>query len=87
MIEALACGTPVVAWRCGSVPEIIEDGKTGFIVESIEEAVSALDKVESLDRNVCRKRFEERFTAKRMAEEYIRVYQKLTSKEALLKAI
>ncbi len=87
MIEALACGTPVVAWRCGSVPEIIEDGKTGFIVESIEQAVIALDKVKNLDRKSCRESFEKRFTAKRMAEEYVRVYQKLTSREALLKAV
>ena len=87
MIEALACGTPVVAWRCGSVPEIIEDGKTGFIVESIEQAVIALDKVKNLDRKSCRESFEKRFTAKRMAEEYVRVYQKITSKEVLLKAV
>jgi len=87
MIEALACGTPVVAWKCGSVPEIIEDGKTGFIVESIDSAVKALDKVKDIDRRSCRESFERRFTAKRMAEDYVRVYQKITSREALLKAV
>jgi len=87
MIEALACGTPVVAWRCGSVPEIIEDGKTGFIVDSIDSAVEALYKVKTLDRKACRKSFEKRFTAKRMAEEYIHVYRSIISKEILLKAV
>ena len=87
MIEALACGTPVVAWRCGSVPEIIEDGKTGFIIDSIDSAVEALYKVKTLDRKACRKCFEKRFTAKRMAEEYIHVYRNIISKEILLKAV
>lgn len=87
MIESLACGTPVVAWRCGSVPEIIEDGKTGFIVKSIEEAVFVLDKVSTLNRENCRKSFEKRFTAKRMAEDYIRIYQNIISKKILLKAV
>lgn len=77
MIEALACGTPVVAWECGSVPEIIEDGVTGFIVNSIDSAVSALEKVKDLDRKACRKSFERRFTAKRMAQEYLQVYQNI----------
>ncbi|MGB9668271.1 MAG: glycosyltransferase, partial [Thermosulfidibacteraceae bacterium] len=77
MIEALACGTPVVAWNLGSVPEIIENGKTGFIVESIEDAVKALDKIKDLDRSYCRKSFERKFTARRMAEDYIRVYNEL----------
>ena len=87
MVEALACGTPVVAWNCGSVPEIIENGKTGFIVESIESAVKALDKVKDLNREDCRKSFEKRFTAKRMAQDYVHVYQTITPKEILLKAV
>ena len=86
MIESMACGTPVVAWNCGSVPEIIEHGKTGFIVESIEEALEALDKVKDLDRAYCRKVFERRFTARRMAEEYLKLYQELSKETFLLKA-
>ncbi len=52
MIEALACGTPVIAWRCGSVPEVLEDGRTGFIVDSMDQAVIAVEKVQSLDRRL-----------------------------------
>ncbi len=77
MIEALACGTPVIAFRCGSVPEIIEDGMTGFIVESVEEAVKAVDKIPHLDRRECREVFERRFTASRMAENYVAVFEQL----------
>jgi len=87
MIESLACGTPVVAWNCGSVPEIIKDGKTGFIVDSIDSAIYALDKVANLNRYDCRREFEERFTARRMAEEYLHIYQKIAKKEILLKAV
>ena len=67
MIEAMACGTPVLAFRCGSVPEIIDPGVTGAIVESMEEAVQVLPRVLSLDRRRVRRRFEQRFTAGRMA--------------------
>jgi glycosyltransferase involved in cell wall biosynthesis len=77
MIEALACGTPVIAWRNGSVPEVIEDGRTGFIVASEEEAVQAVGWVSSLSRLVCRKVFEERFDAARMARDYLKVYRRL----------
>jgi glycosyltransferase involved in cell wall biosynthesis len=77
MIEAMACGTPVIAWRRGSVPEIIEHGVTGFIVDSEAEAVRAIRQLDQLDRSVIRKRFNERFTAKRMAEDYCRLYGKL----------
>ena len=77
MIEALACGTPVIAWRNGSVPEILENGKTGFVVETIAEAVEAARKIESLDRRVCRRAFEERFDSVRMARNYVRVYERL----------
>ncbi len=86
MIESLACGTPVVAWNCGSVPEIIKDGETGFIVDNIDSAVHALDKVANLNRHNCRKEFEKRFTARRMAEEYIHIYQRVMEKEILPKA-
>ena len=70
MIEAMACGTPVIAYRSGSVPEVVEDGLTGFIVESEEEAVAAVSKVALLDRKMIRQRFEERFSSRRMASEY-----------------
>lgn len=74
MIESLACGTPVVAFPCGSVPEIIRHGETGFIVRSVEEAVSALLHVADLDRARCRADFEERFSAGRMARDYVATY-------------
>ena len=77
MIEAMACGTPVIAWRCGSVCEIIEDGKTGFIVESEEEAVRAVRKLDQLDRRTVRSVFQERFTAHVMARNYLRLYWRL----------
>ncbi len=77
MIEALACGTPVVAWRNGSVPEVLEDGVTGFIVDTIEDAVDAVLRVPRLSRRACRRAFEQRFDAARMAREYVRVYERL----------
>jgi glycosyltransferase involved in cell wall biosynthesis len=77
MIEALACGTPVVAFRNGSVPEIIEDGVTGFVVPDIEEAVEAVRRVGWLDRAACRRAFEQRFDAARMARDYLDVYRRL----------
>jgi glycosyltransferase involved in cell wall biosynthesis len=77
MIESLACGTPVIAWRNGSVPEIIQDGVTGFVVDSVEEAVDAVGRVAWLDRPVCRKTFEERFDASRMARDYVNAYRRL----------
>jgi glycosyltransferase involved in cell wall biosynthesis len=77
MIESLACGTPVIAWRNGSVPEIIEDGVTGFIVASLEEAVTALARVGTLSRLQCRASFEERFSAARMTRDYLRLYRRL----------
>jgi glycosyltransferase involved in cell wall biosynthesis len=77
MIEAMACGTPVLAFRCGSVPEIVEDGITGAIVETMEEAIAALPHVIALDRVKVRQRFEQRFSATRMAEDYVDVYRTL----------
>jgi glycosyltransferase involved in cell wall biosynthesis len=77
MIEAMACGTPVIAYRCGSVPEIIDDGVTGFIVDDLAAAVEAVPKVRDLDRSLCRRRFEERFSATRMAQDYLTIYQRL----------
>jgi glycosyltransferase involved in cell wall biosynthesis len=77
MIEALACGTPVIAWRNGSVPEVIDDRVTGFIVDSEAEAVRAVGRVPQLSRNACRAAFEERFDAARMARNYLEVYRRL----------
>jgi len=74
MIEAMACGTPTIAFRCGSIPELIDHGVTGFIVESEEEAVNALKRVAHLSRARCRATFERRFTACRMAKDYLNIY-------------
>ena len=79
MIEAMACGTPVIAYRSGSVPEVVENGVTGFIVESEEEAAAAVSKIGLLDRKVIRQRFEDRFSSRRMASEYESQFQKLIS--------
>src|SRR5580704_11760623 len=77
MIEAMACGTPVLAFRCGSTPEVIEDGITGNVVGSEEEAIAALPKILSYDRRAVRQRFEERFTTTRMAKDYVSTYSQL----------
>ena len=77
MIEALACGTPVIAWRNGSVPEIIEEGNTGFIVDNIDDAVRAVGNAAQLSRAGCRASFEDRFDAASMASNYERVYHRL----------
>lgn len=77
MIEAMACGTPVLAFSGGSVPEVIDDGVTGAIVGSIEEAVAELPRVLALDRARVRARFEERFSAERMARDYVEIYRRL----------
>ena len=80
MIEAMACGTPVIAYSAGSVPEIVEDGVTGFIVENeIEAADAILERLPALSRPQIRTRFEERFTARRMATDYLDVYQSLVA--------
>jgi glycosyltransferase involved in cell wall biosynthesis len=77
MIEALACGTPVIAWRSGSVPEIINHGKSGFVVTSIEEAVSAVENIGCISRASCRECFERRFPVSLMTRNYLTVYEKL----------
>ena len=86
MIEAMACGTPVLAFRCGSVPEIVEDGLTGAIVRTVEEAIAALPRVIGLDRKKVRRRFEERFTAARMANDYASLYRSLLKPSRSLRA-
>ena len=77
MIEAMACGTPVLAFRNGSVAEVIDDGVTGHIVETVAEAILKIGSLTSLDRARVRRRFEERFASARMAHDYVRVYQRL----------
>jgi glycosyltransferase involved in cell wall biosynthesis len=77
MVEAMACGTPVLAFGCGSVPEVIDEGVTGMIVDSEDQAVRALPEVMSLDRPTVRRRFDERFTAARMAKDYVKIYRAL----------
>jgi len=76
MIEAMACGTPVVAFRRGSVPEIMKDGVTGFTVDDVDTAVKAVERIPSLSRKVCRQYFDEHFTASRMALDYLAVYRR-----------
>ena len=77
MIEALACGTPVIAWGGGSVPEILDHGETGFICDAIDEAVRAVHRIQEIDRAHCRRVFEDRFSARRMAADYVHIYERL----------
>jgi glycosyltransferase involved in cell wall biosynthesis len=77
MIEAMACGTPVIAFNSGSVPEVIDDGVSGFIVDGIDGAVAALGRLHQLERATVRATFERRWTSRRMAEDYVAVYQQL----------
>jgi len=74
MIESMACGTPVIAWRSGSVPEVVEPRVTGYIVDGMEAAVAAVERAGTLDRALIRQRFEQRFSAQRMAQDYLTVY-------------
>jgi len=77
VVESMACGTPVIAFGRGSMPEIIRDGSTGFIVDDVDAAVQAVDRIASIDRRACRDEVEERFTCQRMAHEYVKVYHKI----------
>ena len=81
MTEAMACGTPVVAWRNGSVPEVVADGETGFIVSSVEEMAAAFDRVGDLDPRLLRARVQERFSDGAMVAGYERVYQRVLDGE------
>jgi len=87
MIESMACGTPVIAMRMGSVPEIVDEGKTGFIVDSDDEAAAAVGRLHGLDRKVVRSVFDERFTAHRMAENYLNVYRRLIARSQPLRRV
>ena len=79
VVEAMACGTPVVAFNKGSMPELIESGKNGFIVSDVKEAVSALEKIPEIDRQFCRNTVEEKFTVEKMVDNYIKIYQQIIS--------
>ncbi|HEV2132805.1 MAG TPA: glycosyltransferase family 4 protein [Terracidiphilus sp.] len=81
MIEAMACGTPVIAFRMGSVPEVIEDGVTGCVVDNLDDAVRAVEHAGSIDRRVCRQIFEKRFSARRMSGDYLAVYRQICCPE------
>jgi glycosyltransferase involved in cell wall biosynthesis len=79
MIEAMACGTPTIAFNRGSVPEVMQEGLTGFIVDNMDDAVAAVEKIESIERTACRNVFEKHFTSAHMAERYLQVYQSMAS--------
>jgi glycosyltransferase involved in cell wall biosynthesis len=82
MIEAMACGTPIVAFRRGSVPEIMTEGETGFVCSTVEEAVAAVERLPEISRRGCRQAFERRFTATRMAREYVSIYRRQIERES-----
>jgi glycosyltransferase involved in cell wall biosynthesis len=82
MIEAMACGTPIIAYRRGSVPEVLEPGVNGFIVDTLPEAIAATRRIPEISRERCRRAFEERFTAARMSENYLALYERLLAREA-----
>ena len=82
MIEAMACGTPVIAYPLGSVPEVMQDRVTGFIVPDLEAAVKAVKRLGEIDRRKCRRHFEQHFNAERMAQDYLNIYQRLVRRES-----
>jgi glycosyltransferase involved in cell wall biosynthesis len=84
MVEAMACGTPVIAYRSGAVPEVIDEGRTGFVVKGLEDAIEAVRRVPELSRKRCREVFEQRFTATRMAHDYVQVYEQLITQKQQL---
>jgi glycosyltransferase involved in cell wall biosynthesis len=81
MVESMACGTPVIAFARGSIPEIVRDGETGYIVDDIEGAINAVATVRTIDRSICRADVEKRFASTRMARDYVRVYQEILNRE------
>jgi glycosyltransferase involved in cell wall biosynthesis len=83
MIEALACGTPVIARPCGAVPEVIRPGITGFLASEIDELVAAVKRIDSISRERCRREFEQRFTSEVMIAKYERIYHRLIGSEAV----
>ena len=87
MIEAMACGTPIIAYRNGSVPEVIEHGATGFVVDSLEDAVKAVERLPAISRRRCREIFEKRFSARRMAHDYVTAYRRLLVDKSSLTSV
>ncbi len=81
MIEAMACGTPVLAFRCGSVPEVVREGVSGFVVKDVEEAAAAIEDLVRLDRAKCRQEFEKRFSDQRMTADYVKLYEKIMAQK------
>jgi glycosyltransferase involved in cell wall biosynthesis len=86
LTEAMACGTPVIAYGMGSVPEVIDDGITGYIVDSVEAAAKAVRQLDALDRRTIRQVFEKRFSVRRMCQDYVDIYQRLRNGEPYLTA-
>jgi glycosyltransferase involved in cell wall biosynthesis len=86
LTEAMACGTPVVAYGMGSVPEVVDDGTTGYIVDSVDAAANAIKRLDVLDRRTIRKVFEQRFSVRRMCQDYVRIYQRIRDGEPYLTA-
>jgi glycosyltransferase involved in cell wall biosynthesis len=87
MIEAMACGTPTVAFRRGSVPEVLDNGVSGYVVDDVEQAVEALKALQRFDRARCRRVFEERFSARRMVEDYLKIYQRVIDSNGRVRPI
>jgi glycosyltransferase involved in cell wall biosynthesis len=83
MIEAMACGTPVIAYKRGSVPEVMVEGVTGFVVTGLEDAIDAVRRVAQVDRKACRAHFEQRYSAGRMAADYVTIYESLAARIAI----
>ncbi len=81
MIEAMACGTPIIAYSCGSVSEVMKEGVTGWVVKNVEEGIESLKKIGEFDREGCRAHFEKNFTSARMAQDYLRVYSEISEPE------
>jgi glycosyltransferase involved in cell wall biosynthesis len=78
VVESMACGTPVIAYRRGSMPEVVDEGTTGFLVRTPEQAVAAVSRIAAIDRAGCRARARQRFTADRMVSDYLRIYRDIT---------
>ena len=87
VIESMACGTPVVAFDRGSMPELIENGKNGFLVNSVDQAVDAVERIQEIDRADCRRHVEKYFTVDRMIHEYIQVYEMILDAEGPLNGL
>ena len=78
----MACGTPVIAFNRGSMPELIETGKNGFLVDNMDEAIERVARIKEIDRATCRRHVEHHFTVKRMVQEYIHVYERILAAES-----